>query len=139
LVTQDLFKTVNSNWVAPTEFPKLEGKVAVDLETCDPHLIKEGPGWPRKRGYVIGIAVANASFKGYYPIAHSGGGNMDEKKVIKYVKSICEDDSIEKIFHNAQYDIGWLSTLGIEVKGRVHDTMVAAALIDENRFSYTLE
>jgi len=137
-MTIDLFKTVNSNWVAPTEFPKLEGKVAVDLETCDPHLIKEGPGWPRKRGYVIGIAVANASFKGYYPIAHSGGGNMDEKKVIKYIKSICEDGSIEKLFHNAQYDIGWLSTLGIEVKGRVHDTMVAAALIDENRFSYTL-
>ena len=40
-----------------------------------------------------------------------------KKKVIKYVKSICEDDSIEKIFHNAQYDIGWLSTIGIEVKG----------------------
>jgi len=137
-MTADLFKTVNSNWISPSEFPKLEGKVAVDLETCDTELVKEGPGWPRKRGYVIGIAVANASFKGYYPISHSGGGNMDEKKVIKYIKSICEDDSIEKIFHNAQYDIGWLSTLGIEVKGRIHDTMVAAALIDENRFSYTL-
>ena len=137
-MTADLFKTVNSNWIAPSEFPKLEGKVAVDLETCDTELVKEGPGWPRKRGYVIGIAVANASFKGYYPIAHSGGGNMDEKKVVKYIKSICEDDSIEKIFHNAQYDIGWLSTLGIETKGKVHDTMVAAALIDENRFSYTL-
>ena len=47
-MTADLFKTVNSNWVAPTEFPKLEGKVAVDLETCDPQLIKEGPGWPRR-------------------------------------------------------------------------------------------
>ena len=42
------------------------------------------------------------------------------------------------MFHNAQYDIGWLSVLGIEVKGRIHDTMVAAALIDENRYSYTL-
>ena len=42
------------------------------------------------------------------------------------------------MFHNAQYDIGWLSVLGIEVKGRIHDTMVAMALIDENRFSYTL-
>lgn len=44
----------------------------------------------------------------------------------------------QKIFHNAQYDIGWLWALGIEVKGRIHDTMVAAALIDENRYSYTL-
>jgi len=130
--------TINSDWVAPTEFPKLEGKVAIDLETCDPHLIKEGPGWPRQRGKVIGIAIANASFKGYYPIAHEGGGNMEQHKVVSYIKSICHDDSIEKIFHNAQYDIGWLSVLGIEVKGRIHDTMVAMALIDENRFSYTL-
>jgi DNA polymerase-1 len=137
-MTQDLFKTVTSQWVAPTEFPRIEKRVAIDLETCDPELMKHGPGWPAKRGKVIGIAMATASFKAYYPIAHDGGGNMDEDKIVKYIKSICEDDSIEKVFHNAQYDIGWLSVLGIEVKGRVHDTMVAAALIDENRYSYTL-
>ena len=137
-MTQDLYKTVTSQWVAPTRFPHIEGRVAIDLETCDPDLIKHGPGWPTKRGKVIGIAIATASFKAYYPIAHDGGGNMDEKKIIKYIKSICDDDSIEKVFHNAQYDIGWLWTLGINVKGKVHDTMVAAALIDENRYSYTL-
>jgi len=137
-LTQDLYKTVTSQWVAPTRFPHIEGRVAIDLETCDPDLIKHGPGWPTKRGKVIGIAIATASFKAYYPIAHDGGGNMDEKKIIKYIKSICDDDSIEKVFHNAQYDIGWLWTLGINVKGKVHDTMVAAALIDENRYSYTL-
>jgi DNA polymerase-1 len=137
-MTQDLFKTVTSQWVAPTEFPRVEKRVAIDLETCDPELMKHGPGWPTKRGKVIGIAMATASFKAYYPIAHDGGGNMDEDKIVKYIKSICEDDSIEKVFHNAQYDIGWLSVLGIEVKGRIHDTMVAAALIDENRYSYTL-
>ena len=137
-MTQDLFKTVTSQWVAPTEFPRIEGRVAIDLETCEPDLMKHGPGWPTKKGKVIGIAMATASFKAYDPIAHDGGGNMDEKKVVKYIKSICEDDSIEKIFHNAQYDIGWLWALGIEVKGRIHDTMVAAALIDENRYSYTL-
>jgi len=130
---------VNSEWVTPTEFPDLSmhDRVAIDLETCDTELIKEGPGWPTKRGYVIGIAVSANGFAGYYPIQHESG-NMDEKKVIKYIKSICEDGSIEKVFHNAQYDIGWLTTLGIEVKGRIHDTMVAMALIDENRFSYTL-
>ena len=131
--------SVDSEWVAPTTFPDLSMHdcVAIDLETCDTELIKEGPGWPTKRGYVIGIAVSANGFSGYYPIRHESG-NMDEKKVIRYIKSICEDGSIEKVFHNAQYDIGWLTTLGIEVKGRLHDTMVAMALIDENRFSYTL-
>jgi DNA polymerase I-like protein with 3'-5' exonuclease and polymerase domains len=130
---------VDSEWVAPTTFPDLSMHycVAIDLETCDTELMKEGPGWPTKRGYVIGIAVSANGFSGYYPIRHESG-NMDEKKVIEYIKSICEDVSIEKVFHNAHYDIGWLTTLGIEVKGRLHDTMVAMALIDENRFSYTL-
>ena len=130
---------VNSEWVAPTTFPDLSmhDRVAIDLETCDTELIKAGPGWPTKRGYVIGIAIAADGFAGYYPIRHESG-NMDEKKVIEYTKSICEDVSIEKVFHNAQYDIGWLTTLGIEVKGRIHDTMVATALINENRFTYTL-
>ena len=102
---------INSDWIAPTEFPDLSDreKIAIDLETCDPGLIKDGPGWPKKIGAVIGIALAANGFKAYYPIAHEGGGN-----------------------------IGWLSVLGIEVKGRIHDTMVAMALIDENRFSYTL-
>ena len=130
---------VDSEWVAPTTFPDLSTRdlVTIDLETCDTELIKAGPGWPTKRGYVIGIAIAADGFAGYYPIRHESV-NMDEKRVIEYIKSICEDGSIEKVFHNAQYDIGWLTTLGIEVKGRIHDTMVATALINENRFTYTL-
>jgi DNA polymerase I-like protein with 3'-5' exonuclease and polymerase domains len=135
-----MFKEINTNWVAPTEFPSMKGRkvVAIDLETCDTGLIKDGPGWPRKIGSVIGISISSGDFTAYYPIAHEGGGNMDRGAVIKYIRDICEDDSIEKVFHNAQYDIGWLSVIEIEVRGRIHDTMVAMALIDENRFSYTL-
>ena len=138
----DLFNQneIKSEWVHPTEFPSMKGKkvVAVDLETCDTDLIKMGPGWPKKIGKVIGIAVSSGDFTAYYPIDHDGGGNMDKRPVLKYVKSICEDESIQKVFHNAQYDIGWLSVLGIEVKGYIHDTMIAAALLNENRYAYTL-
>ena len=141
-MVRDLFnqQEVKSEWLHPTEFPSMKGKkvVAVDLETCDTQLKTMGPGWPRKIGSVIGIAVSSGDFTAYYPIAHEGGGNMDRDKVLKYVKSICEDDSIQKVFHNAQYDIGWLSTLDIEVKGYIHDTMIASALLNENRYSYTL-
>jgi DNA polymerase I-like protein with 3'-5' exonuclease and polymerase domains len=138
----DLFNQneVKAEWLHPTEFPSMKGRdvVAIDLETCDTDLKKMGPGWPRKIGKVIGIAVSSGDFTAYYPIAHDGGGNMDSKVVLKYVKSICEDESIQKVFHNAQYDIGWLSVLNIEVKGYIHDTMIAAALLNENRYSFTL-
>ena len=40
--------------------------------------------------------------------------------------------------HNAQYDLGWLRASGFEVNGRIIDTMLIASLLDENRFSYSL-
>jgi DNA polymerase I-like protein with 3'-5' exonuclease and polymerase domains len=42
------------------------------------------------------------------------------------------------VCHNASYDIGWMRREGIEIKNKIIDTMVAAPLIDENRFSYAL-
>ena len=138
----DLFNQneVKAEWLHPTEFPSMKGRdvVAIDLETCDTDLKKMGPGWPRKVGDVIGIAISSGDFTAYYPIAHEGGGNMDRSIIVEYIKEICEDESIQKVFHNAQYDIGWLSVLNIEVKGYIHDTMIAAALLNENRYSFTL-
>ena len=40
--------------------------------------------------------------------------------------------------HNATYDAGWLRTEGVDVKGLIIDTMVAAPVVNENRFSYSL-
>ena len=40
--------------------------------------------------------------------------------------------------HNAAYDLGWLRASGFEVNGRILDTMLAAPLLDENRFSFSL-
>ena len=138
----DLFNQneVKAEWLHPTKTPSMKGRdvVAIDLETCDTDLKKMGPGWPRKVGDVIGIAISSGDFTAYYPIAHEGGGNMDRSIIVEYIKEICEDESIQKVFHNAQYDIGWLSTLDIEVKGYIHDTMIAAALLNENRYSFTL-
>ena len=141
-MNQDLFRKdeVKAEWLHPTETPSMKGRdvVAIDLETCDTELKKMGPGWPRKIGSVIGIAISSGDFTAYYPIAHEGGGNMDKSVIVDYIKEVCEDESIQKVFHNAQYDIGWLSTLGIEVRGYIHDTMIAAALLNENRYSFTL-
>ena len=77
-------------------------------------------------------------WKGYFPLAHPGGGNFDIKVFTRQLKKIL-DLPCDKIFHNAIYDIGWLSTMGLEVKGRIIDTMIAAPLIDENRRNYSLK
>ncbi len=40
--------------------------------------------------------------------------------------------------HNAAYDCGWLKASGFTINGRIIDTMIAAPLLDENRFSFAL-
>jgi DNA polymerase I-like protein with 3'-5' exonuclease and polymerase domains len=63
---------------------------------------------------------------------------MDVGRVVRWVKDLCSDPNKHYIFHNAMYDVGWLRAEGIEVAGKIIDTMVAAPLLDENRFSYAL-
>ena len=128
-----------SEWTPPSELPDLTGakEIAIDLETRDPHLKERGPGWPTLNGEIIGYAVATSDWSGYLPIAHAGGGNLDKRIVNNWIKKVlaCPAD---KIAHNAQYDLGWLRASGFEVNGRIIDTMLTGSLLDENRFSYSL-
>jgi len=134
---EDLFdETV---WFPPEHLPDLSGEkiIAVDVETKDPHLRDLGPGWVRKDGNLIGISVAASDWSAYLPIAHEGGGNMAKDLVLRWLQDQL-NHGMDVVFHNAQYDLGWLLSEGIEVKGRILDTMIAAPLLDENRFSYSL-
>ena len=128
-----------TEWVKPTEFPDLRDvdEIAIDLETKDPDLLKKGSGSVIGNGEVIGIAVATKFYKGYFPIAHEGGGNMEKARVLRWLKDILESPST-KIFHNAIYDVCWLRAMGFKINGDVACTMIAAALTDENRFRYDL-
>jgi DNA polymerase I-like protein with 3'-5' exonuclease and polymerase domains len=96
-----------------------------------------GPGWPRKDGYIVGYAIAVDGWSGYFPVAHAGGGNLDKRIVELWIKNVLATPA-DKIFHNAAYDLGWLRASGFTVNGRVIDTMIAAPLVDENRFGYSL-
>jgi DNA polymerase I-like protein with 3'-5' exonuclease and polymerase domains len=128
-----------TEWVKPTEFPDLRNvdEIAIDLETKDPDLIKKGSGSVIGNGEVIGIAVATKHYKGYFPIGHEGGGNMEKARVLSWFKDVVEAPST-KIFHNAMYDVCWIRSLGFKVNGDIVCTMIAAAVTDENRFRYDL-
>mgnify|MGYP003637762649 FL=1 len=134
---QDLFN--EPTWVPPIELPDLskETIIAIDVETCDPNLLTLGPGWSRNDGRLIGIAVASSKWYGYLPFGHEGGGNMSKKMVVTWLQDQLKH-GMSVVFHNAQYDLGWLRTVGITVPGKILDTMIAAPLLDENRYSYSL-
>ena len=133
-----LFKP-QTEWLPPEEFPDLSkhDEIAIDLETKDPDLVKMGSGSVTKRGDVTGIAVAVKGWSAYYPIAHEGGGNMDRAKVLKWFQGVLNTNAI-KIFHNAMYDVCWIRSLGLKINGKIIDTMIAAAIVDENQMRYDL-
>ena len=126
-------------WFPPDHLPDLSGEkiIAVDVETRDPNLKDLGPGWVRNDGNLIGVSVAASEWSAYLPIAHEGGGNMAKDLVLRWLQDQL-NHGMSVVFHNAQYDLGWLLSEGVEVKGKILDTMIAAPLLDENRFSYAL-
>ena len=127
-------------WSPPIEYKDLSEatEIAIDLETRDDGINNGlGAGWAFNKGEIIGIAVATEGFSAYYPFGHMGGGNLIKEQVLKYMNDICALPC-RKIFHNAAYDVGWLQSYGIKVNGEIVDTMIAGALLDENRYSYSL-
>ena len=130
-----------TEWVMPDELKDLSqyNEIAIDLETCDPNLKELGSGNVVGRGHIAGIAVAVEGWQGYFPIGHSQGGNLDKNLVKGWLQDICKREDKTFIFHNAMYDVCWLRSFGIEIKGKIVDTMIAASLINENRLSYRLD
>ena len=128
-----------TEWLPPESFPDLSkyDEVAIDLETKDPQLKTMGSGSVTGRGRIVGIALAVKDWSGYFPIAHEGGGNMDEKIVMDYFRTILNYPST-KIFHNAMYDVCFIRAAGLKINGTIVDTMIAGSLVDENRFRYDL-
>ena len=139
MMQQPLFRP-QTEWLPPEEFPDLSkhAEIAIDLETKDPNLnIRMGSGSVVGVGEVVGISVAVNGWSGYYPIAHEGGGNMDRKMVLKWFQGVLNTPAT-KIFHNTMYDVCWIRALGLSINGKIVDTMIASALVDENQMRYDL-
>lgn len=122
-------------------FPSLAGRglIAIDTETCDPELKTKGPGYFKSNTFIAGISVGTEDgFRRYYPIAHESGGNLPREKVLGWLNEQLSTDT-PKVGAKLIYDLGFLESEGVFVKGPLYDVQVAEALLDENRFQYSLE
>jgi len=117
--------------------------VAIDIETYDPNLKTKGSGAIRNDGFICGIAVATENDLAYFPLRHSDT-DIDYQRIDKIWQvlndKIFQNENITKVFHNAMYDVCWIRAVtGKMIKGRIVDTMIAASVVDENRFRYSLD
>ncbi len=76
---------------------------------------------------LVGISFAFKTSEAYYvPVSQ----NMDEaQQIINEFKPFFENSSINKIGQNIKYDLSILKRYGIELKGKLFDTMIAHFLI----------
>ncbi len=140
---KNLLNLVPCDWRPYEKFPDLSGadQIAVDVETYDPNLMTNGPGALRKDGYIVGFSLATPDgFKGYYPIRHEGGDNLENPDgAIRWLKDQMSYD-IPKVGANILYDLIWMKCdLNISVRGKKYDVQIAEPLLDENRQHYTLD
>lgn len=115
--------------------------VALDLETHDPMLKKLGPGWAFGEGFICGVALAwgleTLDDVRYYPLRHAGGNwQGDIGKFMRWLRAQLRRDDLEWCFANASYDLGWLNVVP---EGRINDVQVSAPLLNEHRWSYSLD
>lgn len=126
-------------------FPSLEGQgmISIDVESKDELIKERGPGWhrPRSETFVCGLAVGTeAGFRRYYPVAHEDDpDNLPKDKVFGWAREQLKREDQPKVGAHLLYDIGFLGTEGVEVKGPLYDVQVAEPLLNENRFNYSLE
>lgn len=72
---------------------------------------------------LVGISLSDAENRAYYIPIHA---NREEAlKIVNELRPILENEEIEKIGQNIKYDMIVLKNYGVEVKGRLFDTMLA--------------
>ena len=117
--------------------------IAIDTETCDPNLKTMGPGGFRKDGKLVGISIAtDTGFNEYYPIAHEGGGNLNNDQVVDFLDKMLKLGK-KYVFANAIYDMEWLnshdSRLAFTRHHKIYDIQGIEHLLDENKLKYSLD
>lgn len=120
--------------------PELSGIVALDTENKDPGLSSgSGSSWPHSGlGFNCGYAISSAQGDFYLPIRHADG-NVDPDMVHRWLKAQAAKPDVTFVYANCQHDLGWLWREGIEPANDPVDVQGMAALLDEYRFSYSLD
>lgn len=90
--------------------------LAVDTETT-------GLSWVKDK--IVGMSVAQDTKEGHFFFLP--GSTLRAK-----LGRLLGTDSVAKVFHNAKFDVHFMSQCGIHVHGPVYDTYVLARLFDEN-------
>jgi DNA polymerase-1 len=111
---------------------KVVGEFAIDTETTGLSPISDD---------LCGICISVKSKTGVYIPVRSPEprSHLNEQAVIARLKPLLEDKSLGKIGHNLKFDINVLRKAGVELQGKLTDTMIASYVIDATRSSHKMD
>lgn len=82
----------------------------------------------------VGISISCLAGTAWYiPVQHTGVACLARAEIVGALGPLFADASIQKVGHNAKFDIEVLLGIGIMVDGLTFDTMLAASLLDKRR------
>jgi DNA polymerase I-like protein with 3'-5' exonuclease and polymerase domains len=130
--------------LARSTFPNLDAAkvLSIDIESYDPNLQADGPGFIRGDAHMIGVAVSTGDgFSEYFPTRHLTGENYRQEDVIAWLGKQVHGKPMRPIVGaNLSYDLEGLHFAGLkDVKNPIWDIQVAGPLLDENADSFSLE
>jgi len=119
------FKLVKNETQIQDLYLKLKLCKAFALDT-------ETTGFDPLKNECVGISISIQEGESFYiPFAHNvESEQLTREQVVKYLKPIFENEKIEKYFHHAEFDILFLYAVGIDVKGPIFCSSLAARCID---------
>ncbi|HET8985419.1 MAG TPA: 5'-3' exonuclease H3TH domain-containing protein, partial [Trueperaceae bacterium] len=89
---------------------------------------------------IVGYVFSWQAGMGWYiPVRGEHGEVLDPDMVAAKLKPILENDRTMKVGQNLKYDIITLRRAGIDLKGPLFDTMVAASLLNPGRRTYNMD
>ncbi|MFC1728866.1 DNA polymerase I [candidate division KSB1 bacterium] len=107
-------------------------RFAFDLETTGLDLLTAD---------IVGFSFSFSEKTGYYiPVtAPDTEIQLSYEQIVSVLKPLLEDAGIQKCAQNAKFDMSILQAHGVQVKGIVFDTMIAAYLLEPDKRQYGID
>ncbi len=103
-------------------FLLLQESICFDTETTDVDAVEAD---------LVGLAFAYRKGEAFYvPIP---ANRTEAQAILEVFRPVFENEKIEKVAQNIKYDLMMLQQYGIEVKGKLYDTMLAHYLIEPEK------
>ena len=137
----DLVASTPSNYVLITSVNELQALVDRALHEPIIAVDTETTGLDVYVDVIVGVSLTlpTEDMHYYIPFQPTKDDRALPAKHIELLRPLIEEDSVEKVLHNALYDIAMFERHGISLNNVVHDTMSAMHLLNENEQSYALK